>query len=176
MNRSQQIAAAAAVAGALALGAFLATRQMPDAQGGTCTVSTARGPCDAAKLLSADLDDCDGGMVYRWVEQRFDPDAGEAAGSLPPGFVAVPDSTREVPCASLRRPTKALAARKALASDCVVGEWARDGATGVGKCCEPGCACRGRCVLAVEVVIAGADDTADRLCEAMPETCPDGGP
>ena len=178
MTRAQAIALAATIAAGAAVEEFVRTGLVYDAVGDTCTVSTARGPCEAARALGADPDDCrPGSVVYRRVEQRFSEDAGTESKPLPPGFAAVTGSTVEVPCVSLRRPSKALTARKPNDSACVVGEWGRsDGGRGLGRCCEPGCSCAGRCVGAVPMVIAGADPTDAELCEAVPETCSDGGP
>lgn len=175
--KTEHLTAAAALAGAAALGTFIALGVMPDASGDTCTVSTARLMCESAKLFGADPDDCAlGTQIYRRIEQKFAPDAGEG-GTLPLSFTVIPGSTVEVSCASLRRPSKALTARKPQAAEgCIVGEWQGwDGRAATARCCGPSCTCAGRCVPAVPVVIAGADDTDELLCAAVPESCPDGG-
>ena len=169
--KTEHLAAATALAGAAALGTFFALGVMPDARGDTCTVSTARGPCEAAKLLGADPDDCAlGTQIYRRIEQKFAPDAGEG-GTLPLSFTVVPESTVKVPCASLRRPSKALTSRKPRAAEgCIVGEWQGwDGRAATARCCGPSCTCAGRCVPTVPVVIAGADPTGEELCSVVPE-------
>lgn len=186
--RESTVGVVALAAAAVAVGVWLSTGGVPDAPAqATCLRSMARGPCSAARALSADAgeDECAAGeMVYRWVEQAVDLDAGEQLGGvLPPGFVAVEGSTVEVPCAQVRRASKALTVRRSLpGQDCLVGEWTRggkpwNGKLATSKCCGAGCVCAGRCALAVPVVLAGADDTGNILCRIIPEhgSCADGG-
>lgn len=192
------LAAAGAVA---ALGIYAATGQIPDATGGTCVVSTVLAPCILAHHFSVDGgEDCDvnGPDVYRHPEQRLDADAGVDGGeggslclTLRDGgslcATPLPDSTREVPCDSLIRPDKAMTSRKARVdaeSGCWVGDWrnVETGETWNGRWeesrkCRPLYEPVGTVAPVVERVILGRDDTRERLCAAIPETCPaaDGG-
>lgn len=110
MNEQQKtLSGIAAAASAVAIAAFLVTGTMPDAPpGGTCTVSWAVGPCEAAVAFSAGDVVCEPGSLVTLPVEVVSTGTEEAPAGLPSAFIPVEQSTTVVECASLTRPSKAL--------------------------------------------------------------------
>jgi len=111
-NQPRTLGMMATGAAAAAIASFFLVGEMPDAPpGGTCTVSWAAGPCEAAVAFSAGDVICEPGTVVTMpVEVVLPPEGsgGSAEVPLDAAFVPVESTTRVVDCASFTRPGAAM--------------------------------------------------------------------
>lgn len=182
-------AAAAAIAGAVALGVM---RDSPPPVQRECYRALAVMPCATAKSLAADASDvdCVDGEVTASIEIVADKDAPDGPqGATPAGADVLGDSLEPIPCASARRTDRA-ATTVALpdrgAEACIAGLVSRDvSAAGDGShwrtwstpyvCCGSRCRCDSApCVRVPEHEFAGRETWRARLKERRPDLVPSG--
>jgi hypothetical protein len=191
MNPTSKAAAVVAAAGAAALAYLAVTGTVPDAPAnGTCHLARVLGPCEIAQqaaLRDGEEIPCAPGSEVDVIAELVVGEGETVAAQLPEGVIPYDGSDVEVPCASLKRPGKAVTVRPGTARGpvCIAGLVSKDVSEhadgsawwtpGKLDICEgPRCRCDDPegCVRVPCGEMAGRSTWPQRLREQRPELMP----